>query len=69
MHRVDGSLALVRQRQRVEDIWYEHVHGVRVVRTSDAWWSRAKFWSGLIRANEVPVTGGVKLPFTKYHGL
>jgi diaminopimelate decarboxylase len=41
MHRIDGSLALIRQRQKVDDIW----------------------------GNEVPVTGGVKLPFSKYHGL
>ena len=41
MLRCDGSLALIRQRQRPEEIW----------------------------ANEVPMSGGTKLPFAKYHGL
>lgn len=41
MLRVEGSLALIRQRQNVADIW----------------------------ANELPVAGCLKLPFSKYHGL
>lgn len=65
MHRVDGSLSLIRQRQRVEEIWYGHMHSVRAGsyptrgRSANAEWCDqgqrgASHWRSEASVHEIP---------------